>query len=201
MTMLLKSLRNVALLLVLVIGTAAFGLARSAPAAGQATPDAQAKIDDAMRAAPASIAKDATILDFEMDAEGHFVVLREGSNGWSCFPDFPGSPSDDLMCLDAMWMEWMNGLMANRAPQITGPGIAYMLQGGTDASNTDPFATEPAAGAEWVVSPPHLMILVPEDLDQTVFSTEPNNGGPWIMFPGTPYEHLMMPVAATENQG
>ena len=70
--------------------------------------------------------------------------------------------------------------------KFTVPGIAYMLQGGTDASNTDPFATEPADGEDWVVSPPHLMILLPEDLDQTVFSTDPQSGGPWIMFPGTP---------------
>ena len=193
--MLQKSTLRGALLLGLVTGTVAFGLVRAEPAAHQNDADTQAKIDDAMSAAPAAIAKDATILDFAMDAEGHFVVLREGSNGWSCFPDFPGSPSDDPMCLDAMWMEWMHGLMANRAPHITGPGIAYMLQGGTDASNTDPFATEPAAGEDWVVSPPHLMILVPEDLDQTVFSTDPQSGGPWIMFPGTPYEHIMMPVA------
>jgi len=27
-------------------------------------------------------------------------------------------------------------------------GFAYTLQGGSDASNTDPFATEPAAGEE-----------------------------------------------------
>jgi hypothetical protein len=192
----LKSSRNVALLLVLVIGTIAFGLARPGPAAGQATPDAQTKVENAMTAGPASIAKDATILDWQLDAKGKFVVLRDGSNGWSCFPDFPNSPTDDPMCLDQTWLEWAYALATKTEPHITVPGIAYMLQGGTDASNTDPFAMEPAAGEDWVPSPPHLMILLPEGIDKTVFSAEANNGGPWIMWAGTPYEHIMMPVAA-----
>ena len=25
-------------------------------------------------------------------------------------------------------------------------------------------------------------------------STEPNNGGPWIMWPNTPYAHIMIPL-------
>ena len=75
-----------------------------------------------------------------------------------------------------------------------------MLQGGSDASNTDPFATEPAAGEEWMTSPPHIMILMPGDLDQTVFSTDPHSGGPWIMWAGTPYEHIMMPVGRRQDR-
>jgi hypothetical protein len=199
--MLPKRTLNVALLLVLAAGTVAFGLARSAPAAGQDDADAQAKIADAMRAAPSSISAQATILDYAMDAAGKFVVLREGGNGWSCFPDTPGTPSDDPMCLDQTWMAWMDAFMANKAPTTTVPGLAYMLQGGTDASNTDPFATEPAAGEEWVTSPPHVMIILPGKLDQTVFSTDEHSGQPWIMFAGTPYEHIMMPVADGEHAG
>ena len=89
---------------------------------------------------------------------------------------------------------------AGEEPNTTVPGIAYMLQGSTDASNTDPFATEPAAGEEWVVSPPHIMIILPEELDQSVFSTDHASGGAFIMFAGTPYEHIMMPVAAGEHK-
>ena len=55
--MVLKRTRNVALLLVLVTGTVAFGLARSAPVAGQDARTPQAKIADAMSAAPSSIAE------------------------------------------------------------------------------------------------------------------------------------------------
>jgi len=185
----------------MVIGTIAFGLARSAPAAGQATPDAQAKIADAMSAGPPSIANDATILDWALDDAGKFVVLREGSNGWYCQPDTPGTPTDDPQCSDATWMEWIYAFLAGEEPQITVPGIAYMLQGDSAASNTDPFATEPAAGEDWVVDPAHIMILLPEGTGQSVFSTDPDSGGPFIMWAGTPYEHVMVPVAAGEMGG
>jgi hypothetical protein len=77
-------------------------------------------------------------------------------------------------------------------------GLAYMLQSGSASSNTDPFATEPAAGDEWMISPPHVMLLMPGDLVESGFSADFHSGAPWIMWAGTPYEHLMMPVAEGE---
>ena len=198
--MLPKSTRNAALLLVLVTATVAFGPARSAPVAGQDDADAEAKIENAMSAAPSAIADDATILDWETDDAGDFAVLRDGANGWSCFPDTPGTPSDDPQCLDRTWLDWVSAYMAGEEPNVTVPGLAYLLQGGTDASNTDPFATEPAAGEEWVTSPPHVMLLLPGDLDQAVFSTDHHSGEPFVMWAGTPYEHIMMPVAAADHE-
>jgi hypothetical protein len=194
--MLPKNTRNVALVLALVAGTVAVGLARSAPVAGQ---DAAAKIENAMSAAPSAIADNATILDNELDAAGKFVVLRDGGNGWFCFPDVPGTPGNDPACYDQTWLDWTYAFVAQQEPTVTVPGLAYMLQGGSDASNTDPFATEPAAGEEWVTSPPHVMLLLPGDLDRTVFSTEHDSGEPFIMWAGTPYEHIMMPVAEGEH--
>jgi hypothetical protein len=196
--MLPKTARNVMVLAMVVLATFAFGLTRAAPAAGQATPDAQAKIADAMSAGPAAITKDATILDWAMDANGKFVVLRQGSNTWSCLPGTPGTPTDDPMCVDPVWMAWLSALATKQDPKTTAPGIAYMLQGDSGANNTDPFAMEPAPGQDWLVDGPHLMILLPEGTDQGVFSTDPHSGGAWIMYPGTPYEHIMMPVAAGE---
>ena len=204
--MLPKRTLNAALLLALVVGTVAVGLARSGSVAGQdaASPavgqDAAAKIENAMTAAPASVAAKATILDNELDANGKFVLLREGSNGWSCFPDAPATPSDDPQCLDQTWLDWLYAFMAGEEPNVAVTGFAYMLQGGTDASNTDPFATEPAEGEEWVASPPHVMILVPGELDPTLFSNDHSSGGPYVMWAGTPYEHIMMPVADTDHE-
>jgi hypothetical protein len=34
-----------------------------------------------------------------------------------------------------------------------------MLQGGAVADNFDPGALEPAAGADWVIDPPHVMLV------------------------------------------
>jgi hypothetical protein len=114
--MLRNSMLNVTLLLVVGIGTIAFGMVRSTAVASQDDADVAAKIADAMRAGPSSLSNDATILDYEMDEAGNFVVLRDGSNGWACLPDTPGTPSDDPMCFDQAWMEWMQAFMAGEEP-------------------------------------------------------------------------------------
>ena len=200
------SAARLALLLVVLMSTIAVGFARSGPAASQdaaspaTSPDAAQKIENAMSAAPASIADDATILDNEVDANGEFVVLREGSNGWYCSPDPVATPTNDPWCYDQTWLDWAYAFVAGEEPTTTVLGLAYMLQGGSDASNTDPFAGEPAAGDDWVISPPHVMFLLPEPIDQTVFSTDHDASGPWIMWAGTPYEHIMMPVAEGEHE-
>ena len=199
------SLARLVLLVVLMTGAFAGGLARSGSVAGQdaASPaagqDAQAKIANAMTAAPPSIAEDATILDNELDADGEFVVLRDGSNGWYCSPDPTGTPTNDPWCYDQTWLDWSYAFLAGKEPTTEVLGLAYMLQGGSDASNTDPAATEPAEGDDWVISPPHVMILVPGPIDQTVYSTDHAAGRPSLMWAGTPYEHIMMPVAGGEQ--
>jgi hypothetical protein len=184
-----------------LIGTVAVGLARSAPMAAQDNADAQVKIENAMSAAPASLAERATILDNELDDAGKFVVLREGSNGWYCLPDALGTPGPDPWCFDQTWLDWAYAFTAQKEPNTQVVGLASMLQGGSDASNTDPFATEPEAGNEWMNSGPHIMLLMPEDLAQSGFSPDFQSGGPWIMWAGTPYEHLMVPVAEGEMGG
>jgi hypothetical protein len=133
-----------------------------------------------------------------MDDAGNLVVLREGSNGCFCVPDDPNTPGLDPMCFDQTWMDWVQAYVAGEEPNTRVVGLAYMLHGGSDASNTDPFATGPEEGNEWITSPAHVMLIVPGELDQSVFSTDPLSGGPWIMWAGTPYEHIMMPVAEGE---
>lgn len=158
-------------------------------------PAIQAKIENAMLAAPAAVAQDATIIDNELDADGKFIVLREGSNGWYCLPDLPSSPSNDPECMDQTWLDFTYAFMAGAEPNVTTVGVGYMLLGGTDPSNTDPFATAPAPGEDWVVSPPHIMLLFPGKVDLSGYSTDSTSGKPYVMWAGTPYEHIMLPVA------
>jgi hypothetical protein len=54
-------------------------------------------------------------------------------------------------------------------------------------------------GEEWVSTPPHIMLIVPGKLDKTFFSTDHHSGEPWIMYAGTPYEHVMIPVEEEIN--
>lgn len=187
--MLPKSLRNLALLLV-GIATVALGLTRAVPVAGQDATD-QATIESAMKAGPASIAEHATI----MDVDGT-TVLREGSNGWTCFPDGNTTPAPDPMCLDETWMGWLQALVAGTEPDTQVVGLAYMLNGGSDSSNTDPYAAAPEEGDAWITSPAHVMVIMPGEIDQNVYTTDPLSGEPFIMWAGTPYEHIMMPVDA-----
>ncbi len=158
------------------------------------TSKGEAKFQNAMSAAPMAIAKDATIVDYPKEAGQPLIELREGTNGWTCFPDWQATPGNDPQCLDEVWMKWNDALMGGTEPNISSSGIAYMLQGGSYASNTDPFAMKPPKGEEWLTTGPHIMILVPGKVDATRFSTDHHTGRPWLMWAGTPYEHLMVPV-------
>lgn len=153
-----------------------------------------AKIAAATSAAPAAIAEGAAVVDWPTEPGGAMTELRAGSNGWVCFPDSPGSPRNDPMCLDPTFLDWAEALNARTEPALTSVGFGYMLQGGSTASNSDPFANAPAAGEEWLVEPPHVMMVVPDPSVLEGLPTDPTNGGPWIMWQGTPYAHVMMPV-------
>lgn len=70
-----------------------------------------------------------------------------------------------------------------------------MLRGDTPVSNTDPYATRKTNDADWVSGlGAHLMILVPDRDSFSSLPTDPHNGGPWIMWPDTPYAHIMIPI-------
>jgi hypothetical protein len=193
-----------ALVLSFVVAAALLGCEASTqkPASDQSQAEAheaetskkQAKIHSAMSAAPTSIARDARVVDYPKKAGEPLIKLREGTNGWSCFPDWQATPGKDPMCFDKMWMQWFDAISSATDPNIKQPGIAYMLQGGSDASNTDPFAMKPKEGEEWVSAPPHVMLIVPGKLDSALLSTDHHSGEPWVMYAGTPYEHVMIPV-------
>ena len=165
------------------------GMTKAAPAAKGS---AAAKIASAMSAAPSRISSAATIA--EIGPDGKIVTLRAGTNGYTCFPDDPNTPKPDPICADKAWGQWFEAWMAKKPPMTRQVGIAYMLQGASDASNTDPFATKPAAGADWVNTPAHTMVIVPDPKQLDSYPSDPKSGGPFVMFKGTPYAHLMVPV-------
>lgn len=160
------------------------------------------KIADALSAAPADIGKHATVMDWPAKEGDKPRQLRAGTNGWVCFPSSPsefGAASvGDPMCLDKQWQSWAEGWSTKTPPKVTGSGIAYMLKGDRGASNTDPFATKPAANNDWVVSPPHIMVVYQDLKMLDAFPTDPKSGGPWVMWKGTPYAHLMVPVSPSK---
>lgn len=149
----------------------------------------------AENAAPSSLSKHATILN----RDGQ--VVRIGSNGWTCLPDDPNTAGTDSVCMNESWRNFMDALKNKKKPTYTQVGIAYMLQGDRPVSNTDPYATEPKPGDDWVDQlGAHIMVLVPDADTLRNVPTNPRNGGPWVMWAGTPYVHLMIPINSYPSQ-
>jgi hypothetical protein len=147
-------------------------------------------IENALSAAPAAIAAEATVTDLEGN------VLREGSNGYVCMPDDPSRPGNSPMCLDDAWLAWAGAWMSGQSPPpVEKISFGYMLQGDFPGSNTDPFATGPTEDNEWAEdSGPHIMMLVP-DASMLEGLPDDRSPGPYVMWKGTEYVHVMIPTA------
>ena len=150
-------------------------------------------VKSAESAAPASVARQASIVT--VDAGGTMTSLRQGSNGWTCMPDNPATPGPDPMCFDANAGKWVAAWVGHKPPAADAVGLMYMLEGGTDASNTDPYATGPTSANDWVKTGPHLMVVGSKSILVGMPSGEkPDTSAPYVMWAGTPYAHLMVPV-------
>ncbi len=148
-------------------------------------------IKSAMSAGPMSVSSDATIMNWNLE------VVREGTNGWTCLPDRSDTPGNDPWCINDPWLNFLKAYVAKTAPTYTGVGIAYMLMGDTPVSNSNPYASEATGPGDWVTGlGAHLMVLFPDHTLLGTFPADHRNGGPWVMWPDTPYAHLMIPIAA-----
>ena len=175
--------------------------AAAAPTTASAAPTThEGKIQNAMSAAPDSVSLAATIMDWPATEGGQFTQLRAGTNGWVCYPSTPaatGAVGQDPMCLDAEFQKWAGAWMTKKPPKLTAVGVAYMLKGDRGASITDPFAKTAAAAKntqDWVVAGPHVMVTTPNAATLSALPGVPTGGVPWVMWKGTPYAHIMVPV-------
>jgi len=146
-------------------------------------------LKDALSAAWPGMVGDATVVDWEGN------VLQEGSNGYTCLPTPPMLTVDSPMCMDSEWMKWADAWQNKKDYTAGSLGISYMLAGDGGASNVDPYAEGPTDDNEWIREGAHLMILAPAQLLEA-FPTDPFNGGPYVMWKGTPYAHLMVPIGS-----
>ena len=157
-------------------------------------------IANAVSAAPEPIAKNATVIAF--DANGKARTLRKGTNNFTCLPDDPTNPANDPNCVDANGLEWVMAWVNKTEPPKGKVGFGYMLQGGTTPSNVDPFATKPPEGMGWMQEPPHVMVF--NYGGEGAIKDYPRPGEmadmtqPWVMWAGSPYEHLMIPVRSAQ---
>jgi len=193
------------LLAAVAAGVTACNKAGSSVPAGNSTASAETKTSDAAKsgdpissaetAAPAAIAHSASVVT--VDDKGTMTSVRKGSNGWTCMPDNPVTPGPDPMCFDANAGKWVEAWVGHKPPPANVVGLMYMLEGGTDASNTDPYAKQPTAENNWVKTHPHIMVVGSKDiLAGHPAGPKPDTSVPYVMWAGTPYAHLMIPVGS-----
>jgi len=139
--------------------------------------------------APAAVVTGATIV--EMQPGGAMRTIQTGSNGFTCMMLDPATP----MCADQNAMAWAHAYMMRSAPPSS-VGFVYMLAGDGGTSNTDPYAKAPAPGNHWVKTGPHVMIVGAAATSMGYpATTDPDPTKPFVMWPGTPYAHVMIPVS------
>ncbi len=140
-------------------------------------------------AAPLQIVEQATVVRMQ---NGTMQTLQKGTNEFTCMiAGVPPAP----MCMDPNAMEWAQAWQSHATPPDK-TGFMYMLAGDTGASNTDPYATEKKADNHWIETGSHVMVVGAAVKSMVGYprSADPDPTKPYVMWPGTPYEHLMIPV-------
>ena len=165
-------------------------------AAAKPAPSDAELIASAESAAPPNVGKHATIV--AMGEGGKMRTIRKGTNNFTCMPDNPATPGPDPMCMDPAAMEWVHAYVSKTTPTPGKVGFMYMLAGGTDASNTDPYADKPTATNHWINTGPHVMVVGADAAFYDAYpkNPDPDTSVPYVMWAGTPYQHLMAPVLA-----
>ncbi|WP_261835506.1 hypothetical protein [Vibrio ishigakensis] len=155
---------------------------------GYAADNQQGLLEEALSAAPPTLRDKVTVLDWEQN------VLQKGTGQYTCFPTPPHMTGVAPMCMDGPWMEWAKAWTSKEPFQAKAIGISYMLAGDGGASNINPYDTEETDDNQWIVEGPHLMIITPDAALLESLPTAPSQGGPYVMWKGTPYAHIMVPI-------
>jgi len=159
--------------------------------AGKSATDRE-KIADALRAGPAFITKEATILDWPTTPGGEYRVLRKGTNEWTCLPGIPGYSHDEPGCFDPTFMQWIKDSLAGREPHIDRVGLAYMYVGAWV-----PNKSGPGQKSEEFHVGPHIMVVSPHQFQEELrpLSHDGSNGMPYVAhLPKGTDLYLVLPI-------
>jgi len=156
-------------------------------------------------AAPSFIAANCSVVDVDG------TVLREGTNGWTAMAANPRGMADPEngwkdpheampMVGDGPAMQWAMAYMGGKTPEMDTDGWAWMLHGDMGEDNRkhlvidEQGVTKAKADGEWIESGAHLMLFPKDPASLEGQTTNFNTGAPYVMFKGTGYDHLMIPV-------
>jgi hypothetical protein len=167
-------------------------------------PVAERQIAAAVSPLPEPFRKGAKVLGY--DETGKVVTLRAGTNDMICLADNPKNPRFHVSCyhksLDAFMSrgrelraknlteEQVDSTRARevRAKSLVMPARPAALYQYFAARDSVDAATGAVKGAQYL-----YVVYTPYATYQTTgISEAPVPGGPWIMFPGTPFAHLMI---------
>jgi hypothetical protein len=151
---------------------------------GAAGEPADVQMARAIAAGPRHVTDSARIVG--VDAQGKRMVLREGSNGFTCQPGNPKVLGRPASCSNEAARQWSADMAAHKAkPTNAEPGIVYMLAGATQRRASNP---SDKIGSPITIGP-HWMIMMPFDPKTTGLPVTYNTGA-YIMWAGTRSAHL-----------
>jgi len=174
------------------------------PAQGVTYPPAERQIAAAVSPLPAALQKGAKVLGY--NDQGKLVTLQSGTNEMICVADDPAGKRFHVACyhksLDPfmsrgrelraqkMTEEMIDSTRARevRAKRWSMPTAPAALHQYFAARDSVDAATGAVKGAQYL-----YVVYTPYATYKTTGIAEtPVPGGPWIMFPGTPFAHLMI---------
>lgn len=177
-----------------------------ARAEGQAVayPSPDRQVAAAVTPLPEPLRKGARVLGY--DGEGKLVTLRPGSNEMICLADNPSNKRFHVSCYHQSLEPFMARGRALRATKITEEAVdslrASEVKAGRLKMPTQPAAlhqyfanrdsVDAATGAVKGAQYLYVVYTPYATYKTTGISEAPVPGGPWIMFPGTPFAHLMI---------
>jgi hypothetical protein len=154
------------------------------------------QIYETLHALPEALRADATVIGY--DESGERTVLKEGSNGITCWSDDPKPNADEpfyVLCFPKSLEQFLirndelkRSGVANRATVLEGE----IESGKIELPNFDIRYT--LRGQRYEEAMPLTIIHVPNATSESSgFSSEPDHFRPWLMMEGTPFAHIMIP--------
>jgi hypothetical protein len=167
-------------------------------------PAAERQIASAVTPLPEPLQKGAKVLGY--DSSGKLVTLRAGTNEMICLADNPKNPRFHVSCYHQSLEPFMSRgrelraqnmkedeVDSTRAREVRAKRLAMPEQPAAlhqyfAARDSVDAVTGAVRGARYL-----YVVYTPYATYKTTgISEAPVPGGPWIMFPGTPFAHLMI---------
>lgn len=154
-------------------------------------------IDIALKAAPARLRDNATVIKWKSDYT--YETLRKGSNRLVCY-DRSGQPGQQPFAVECTSIGNLDRVAQNLKLEAIPDKQASLAA--FDAAEKDGTRVKPEYGSVWYhVNGPdaehthsHITIAVPEATGKSLGLPEDGKqGGIWVMNPGTSTAHLMIP--------